>query len=292
MPTFDTPDPIIVTLEIGVGDVRITANDRKDTNVAVRPSDPARKSDVAAAEQTRVEFSAGRLLIRAPRGWRRYTPRGGGESIDVQIDLPAGSQIRGEAGIAALHATGPLGECHYNTGVGDIQVDEGCPAHLSTGVGDIAVHRASGHAQITTGSGAVRIGSVDGTAVIKGANGDTWIGDISRDLRVVAANGSITVDHSHASVVAKTANGDVRLGDVEGGTVIAQTSLGKVEIGIRDGVAAWLDLDTHFGKVDNQLDVAGRPQPGEDTVEVRARSSFGDITIHRAVANKTEAGAV
>ena len=86
MPTFDTPDPILVTLEIGVGDVRITASDRTNTTVAVRPTDPAKKGDVAAAEQTRVEFSEGSLLIRAPKGWRRYTPRGGGESY--RVDMP------------------------------------------------------------------------------------------------------------------------------------------------------------------------------------------------------------
>jgi hypothetical protein len=136
------------------------------------------------------------------------------------------------------------------------------------------------------------VGSVDGSAVIKGANGDTWIGDVSRDLRVIAANGAIAVDHSHATVVAKTANGDVRLGEVGGGAVVAQTALGKVDIGIRDGVAAWLDLDTHFGKVHNELDAAGRPQPGAATVEVRARSSFGDITIRRAVARSAAAGVV
>ena len=203
MPTFETPDPILVSLELGVGDVRITASDRRDTVVEVRPTDPAKKTDVAAAEQTRVEFADGRLLIKAPKGWRRYSPRGGGESIDVEIDLPSGSQIRGDAGIAALQCSGPLGECHYNTGVGNIQVDQAGPAHFNTGVGDIALARASGHAQINTGSGTVRIGSVDGTAVIKGANGDTWIGDVSRDLRVIAANGSISVDHSHATVVAK-----------------------------------------------------------------------------------------
>ena len=292
MPTFETPDPILVTLELGVGDVRIKASDRGDTVVEIRPTDPAKKTDVAAAEQTRVEFADGRLLIKAPKGWRRYSPRGGGESIDVEIDLPSGSQIRGDAGIAALHCSGPLGECHYNTGVGNIQVDQAGPAHFNTGVGDIALARACGHAQINTGSGTVRIGSVDGTAVIKGANGDTWIGDVSRDLRVIAANGSISVDHSHATVVAKTANGDVRLGEVAGGTVVAQTSLGKVDIGIRDGVAAWLDLNTKFGKVYNELDSAGRPGPGEAAVEVRARSAFGDITIHRSVASKTAAGAV
>jgi Putative adhesin len=292
MPIFDTPKPILVTLELGVGDVRVAASDRIDTNVDVRPTDPGKKSDVAAAEQTRVEFSAGRLLIKAPKGWRHYTPRGGGDSIDVQIELPAGSQLRGDAGVAALHTAGPLGECHYTTGVGDLQIDQAGPVHLRTGVGDIAVDRASGHVQISTGSGAVRLGSVDGTAVIKGANGDTWIGDVSGDLRVIAANGSIDVDHAHASVVAKTANGDVRFGEVEAGTVVAQTSLGKVEIGIREGVPAWLDLNTHFGNVSNELEAAGRPEPGNQTVEVRARSSFGDITIRRSLPSRTVGAAL
>ena len=37
MPTFDTPESITVTLEIGVADVRITAGERTDTVVDVRP---------------------------------------------------------------------------------------------------------------------------------------------------------------------------------------------------------------------------------------------------------------
>ena len=35
----------------------------------------------------------------------------------------------------------------------------------------------------------------------------------------------------------------------------------------------------------NDLDATGQPGPGEDAVEVRARTSFGDITIHRSAAN-------
>ncbi|HEX3874216.1 MAG TPA: hypothetical protein VHW26_08725 [Solirubrobacteraceae bacterium] len=46
-------------------------------------------------------------------------------------------------------------------------------------------------------------------------------------------------------------------------------------------MAAWLDLDTRCGTVHNSLDAAGPPAAGEDAVEVRARSSFGDITIRR-----------
>ena len=285
MPTFDTPEPISVTVELGVGDIRIVASDRTDTLVEVRPSDGAKKADVAAAEQTRVEYAGGRLLIKAPKGWRQYTFRGGGDSIDVQVDLPAGSHVRGDAGVAALRCSGRLGECRYRTGVGDIQLDQVGPVQLKTGAGDISVDQAVGDAELTTGSGAVRIDSIGGTAVVKNSNGDTWIGQVTGDLRVNAANGEISVDQAHATVAAKTANGDVRLGEVAHGAVLAQTGFGKVEIGIRDGVAAWLDLDTRFGKVRNDLDAAERPEPDEDAVEVRARTAFGDITIHRAFAN-------
>ena len=87
MPTFHTPEPISVTVELGVGNLRIVASDRTDTMVEVRPSDAAKKADVTAAEQTRVEYAGGRLLIKAPKSWRQLTWRGGGESIDVQVEL-------------------------------------------------------------------------------------------------------------------------------------------------------------------------------------------------------------
>ena len=287
MPTFHTPEPISVTVEFGVGDLRIVASDRTDTMVEVRPSDPAKKADVTAAEQTRVEYAGGRLLIKAPRSWRQLTWRGGGESVDVQVELPAGSQLRGETGVAALRCRGRLGECRYKTGIGDIQLDRAGAVQLRTGVGDITVEQAGGDAELTTGSGSLRIDGIDGTAVVKNSNGDTWIGRVTGDLRVNAANGRISVGQASATVAAKSANGDVRLGEVAHGAVLAQTGFGKVEIGIRDGVAAWLDLNTRFGNVHNDLDTADRPGAGEEAVEVRARTSFGDITIHRSVANDT-----
>jgi DUF4097 and DUF4098 domain-containing protein YvlB len=285
MPTFDTPEPISVTVELGVGDLRIVASDRTDTMVEVRPSDPTKKADVTAAEQTRVEYASGRLLIKAPKNWRQYTFRGGGESVDVQVELPAGSQLRGETGVAALRCRGRLGECRYKTGIGDIQLDRAGAVQLRTGVGDITVERAGGDAELTTGSGSLRIDGIDGTAVVKNSNGDTWIGRVTGDLRVNAANGRISVDQAGGTVAAKSANGDVRLGEVAHGAVLAQTGLGKVEIGIRDGVAAWLDLNTRYGTVRNDLDTADRPGAGEEAVEVRARTAFGDITIHRSSAS-------
>jgi len=287
MPTFDTPEPISVTVELDVGDLRIVASDRTDTMVEVRPTDAAKKADVAAAEQTRVEYAGGRLLIKAPRGWRQYTFRGGGESIDVQVELPAGSNLQGETGVAALRCSGRLGECRYKTGVGDIRLDQAGAVQLRTGVGDITVEGADGDAELTTGSGSLQIDRVGGAAVVKNSNGDTWIGEVAGDLRVNAGNGRISVDQARETVAAKSANGDVRLGEVGHGSVLAQTGFGKVEIGIRDGVAAWLDLNTRFGNVNNDLDAAGRPGQDEDAVEVRARTAFGDITVHRSLAHDT-----
>jgi hypothetical protein len=282
MPTFATPDPITVTVELNVGDIRILASDRADTVVVVRPSNPDKKSDVTAAQQTRVEFANGALLVKAPKGWRQYTPRGGGDSIDVEIELPTASHVHGSAGVAAFHCTGRLGECRYKTGIGEIQLDETGPVELKSGMGDIGVDRVRGDAHITTGSGTVRIGSVDGAAVVKDSSGDTWIGEVSGDLRVSAANGTIAVDHAGATVAAKTAYGDVRLGQVTTGAIVAQTACGKVEIGVLDGVAAWLDLNTGFGTVHNELNDAERPAPGDAAVEVRGRTAFGDITIRRS----------
>lgn len=284
MPTFDTPEPISVSVDLGVGDVRIVASDRADTVVDVRPSDPAKASDITAAEQTRVEYAGGTLLIKTPKGWQKWTSWGGRGSIDVRIDLPAGSQVRGAAGVATLRCTGRLGECRYRTGVGDILLEEAGPVELTCGVGEVTVDVAVGRAQITS-AGAVRIGRIEGPAVVKNHNGDTWIGEVTGEARVHASNGSISIDVARAGIVAKTANGDVRIGEVAGGAVVAQSAFGALEVGVRDGVSAWLDLETKFGAVRNDLDAAERPEPGEDAVEVRAHTSMGDITVHRSLAS-------
>jgi DUF4097 and DUF4098 domain-containing protein YvlB len=283
MPTFDTPEPIAVDLDISMGDVRITASDRTDTIVEVRPSRQTERDDVDAAEHTRVEFARGCLTIKAPKSWKRYTPFSDGGSVDVSIELPTGSSLLAEAAMAALHVSGRLGATSFKSGMGDIAVEDTGTLELRTGAGAISVGRAGGGAYLTTGSGALRVDSIDGTALLKNSNGATWVGDVSGDLRVNAATGDIAVDRAHAGVTARTANGDVRLGEVSSGTVVAETGSGGVEVGVADGSAAFLDLNTGFGRVDSDLSAADGPKEGEQTVEVRARSGAGDISIRRKV---------
>ena len=198
MPSFETPEPISVTVELGVGDLRVVAGDRADTVVEVLPSNPAKKADVAAAAETRVEYANGMLLIKAPSRWLQYSFRGGNESVDVRIDLPAGSHLDAKVGAGPIRSTGRLGNCRAKTGVGEIRLDETGALEATTGAGEIRIGAATGRADVTTGTGALRIGSVSGAAAVKNSNGDTWIGDVGGDLRVVSANGSIAVDRAEA----------------------------------------------------------------------------------------------
>ena len=290
MPTFSTPAPISAIIELGVGDFRVIATDRADTVVEVRPSDPSKPADVTAAEQTRVEYANGTLLVKAPKNWKYYSPRGAKESVDVEIELPSGSHVQAEAGVAGFRSQGRLGDCRFKNGVGDVRLEQVGALQVKIGGGDISVDRATGHTDITTGSGLVRVGAVEATAVIKDSNGDIRLGEVTGELRVTAANGEIAVDRAGSTVVAKTANGDIRVGEVARGSVSVTTASGSLEIGIHHGTAAWLDLRTHYGTVYNSLDATEAPAPGVSSVEVHARTSFGDIAVHRSGASAPSNG--
>lgn len=280
MSHFETPQPISVTLELRVADVRVAAAERADTIVQVRPSDSARQDDVTAAEHTRVEYADGRLLVKGPRRLRELSPFSDGGSIDVDIELPAGSDLSGHAAAGGFRCTGSLGRCELKSSAGGISLDRATRVKLAT-AGDIRLERVTGDAELATATGDVRAGAIDGSAEIKNSNGDTRIGEVGGDLRVKAANGDIDVERSRGAVNAKTANGHIRVGSMHGGSLVAATATGHIEVGIADGVAAWLDLDTSYGHVHNGLDATEAPGSAEEQVEVRARTGFGDITIRR-----------
>ena len=87
---------------------------------------------------------------------------------------------------------------------------------------------------------------------------------------------------AHAGVGAKTANGSIRVGEVVRGSVVIETAAGGLDVGIRPGTVAWVDADSRFGRVHNTLGATGSPDPSEEAVEIRARTAYGDIVIHRA----------
>jgi DUF4097 and DUF4098 domain-containing protein YvlB len=184
--------------------------------------------------------------------------------------------------MGSFTAEGVLGACRLRTGMGDIRVDHAGDCRLRTGYGDVIVDRAGGEVDVHCGSGEVRLARVDGPAAVRNASGVTRVGHVAGDLRVKASSGDITVVQAGASVTATTSSGDVRIAEVVRGVVVLKTSAGELSVGIRQGTAAWLDVTSQYGRVHNALDAATGPGSSEETVEVRARTSHGDIVIHRS----------
>ncbi|MFF3731617.1 DUF4097 domain-containing protein [Streptomyces sp. NPDC002476] len=279
MPSFDTPEPITATAHVEAGSIQFTAGDRYDTVVDVRPRDPKKDLDVRAAEQTEVTYANGALTVRTPKP-RYLVGRTG--CVDVTVDLPAGSRIDMTGAWAQVLGEGRLGEVRIKTSSGDVRLDASGPLHLTAAHGSITVDRVEGTAEISTSSGSLRVGTVDGPAVLKNSHGTTTVGTATGDLRVSGSNGDIHITCAEGSVAATTAHGTLRVAEVTRGTVQLETSYGAIEVGIREGTAAWLDVSSERGQVHNALADSAPPTETENTVEVRARTRWGNIDIRRA----------
>ncbi|WP_424187076.1 DUF4097 family beta strand repeat-containing protein [Actinokineospora sp. G85] len=282
MPVYATPEPISVTIDLYAGTVRLIASDRADTVVEVRPSDDSDDSDVKAAQKTLVEHVNGALTVRGHRtrglDFSRKT-----RSVDVLIELPEGSAVHSDVTAGDVRATGPLGACRFSASVGHFQLDRVDSLRLTTSAGHITVGAVAGDAEVATGTGRVRLGAVGGSARVKNSNGHTELGPVAGELRVRSANGDISVDRAESTVDAKTACGAIHVGGVVRDSVVLNTAAGDLEIGVVEGTAAWLDLNTGYGRVRNELtDAASGPERSEETVEIRANTSYGDITVRRS----------
>jgi hypothetical protein len=280
MPTYETPEPITVHLDLSYicANIQVVAADRDDSTVDIQPVDPKSKADQRIVEQTRVEYADGRLTVRAPKLGTLFGRNG---AIDVLLALPLRSQLNVDTGVGEVRCVGQLGECRLKTGLGAIRVDRAAGARLRSGSGDITVEQVDGAADIVASSGAINVGRVDGPATVKNSNGESWIGEVTGEAKLNGANGSIAVDRALSDITAKTANGRVRVGEVSRGAVALETATGSVEVGIREGTAAWLDLNTVSGRIRNELSTAAGPDSSDGTVEVRARTYVGDIVVRR-----------
>ncbi|HZD23933.1 MAG TPA: DUF4097 family beta strand repeat-containing protein [Acidimicrobiia bacterium] len=284
MTSFETHRPIALSIELSQGVVSVIASDRVDTVVAVGPSDRGRPPDVEAARKTVVDLANGTLSIKQPKpggiaapviGWK------GRGSVDVTVELPEGSSLRADTGFADFRCDGRLDDVEVKTGAGSVRLDQTGALRVHSGAGRFDVEETSDSAEIMT-AGDVTIGTIAGDANVKNINGKTWIGRIGGNLRVKSANGDITIEDAGHDVTVKTANGGIRLGQVARGSVTIETASGGLEIGIKEGTAAWIDANTRFGRIHNSLSPADEPDQSAGTVQVRARTAFGDVLITRS----------
>lgn len=259
MSLFTTPEPISVRVEAGAGSVRLSATERTDTAVQVRPDDATCDADVWAAEHVRVDFRDGRLTVSTPK---RSRHRGG--SVQIDIALPSRSRLHATLGSADLRAEGEYGDVRLAVAGGDAAIDAVIgKLKAASGSGSIAVQTVQGYAGIATSSGSVRVETLEG------------------ELRFKAASGSLSIDTLRGTVKSRTASGSVILEAGVRGVVDAHTSSGEVAVGVPEGTAVKFDITTGSGVVTNRLQPADGPEGDDETLVLHVRSGSGDVHIHR-----------
>ncbi|MEU6426855.1 DUF4097 family beta strand repeat-containing protein [Microbispora sp. NPDC046973] len=215
MQKFQTPTPISAVLAIPAGRVQFIAADRADTTVEVRPANAAKSRDVKAAEQTTVEYADGVLRIETAVKNQYLGPSG---SVDVTIELPAGSQVEAKTASAELRTVGRLGDVAFEGAYHHIEIDEIASLRLTATDGDVEVGRLGGPAEISTARGDIRIAeATGGTVVLRTQSGDISIAaavGVSAALDAGTTHGRVANalkndGTAELDIHATTSNGDI-----------------------------------------------------------------------------------
>lgn len=257
MNTFDTPQPITAVVSFTAADIRISATQRTDTTVEVRPADPADATDVAAAERARVTYADGRLTVKDRSSIRSLPGR-----IAVTVELPSGSALDISVRDGLLNGQGRLGAVRAHLSQGNIHLDRTGELRLSIGHGDITVATSGGPADLTAIRGQIQIGDSTDATVIGNSAGNVMVNRAADGLRVTAEQGAIVV------------------GELAPGLAELTVGTGAIDVGIPDGAAVLLDAKTTLGRVRD--DLGDNPEAtGGNTVELHAHVAHGDILLHR-----------
>ncbi|MEU7584519.1 DUF4097 family beta strand repeat-containing protein [Streptomyces sp. NPDC041068] len=175
MQKFDTLAPIAAVLDIPAGRIRLIAADRADTTVEVLPADATKDRDVQAAERIQVAYADGVLRVEAAAPKNRILGNSG--SVEVTVQLPAGSRVEAKAAAAELRGVGRLGDVTYEGAHGAVKLDETAGARLTVQAGDISVGRLGGPAEISAQKGDIRITeAVRGEVTLRTESGAIAIG--------------------------------------------------------------------------------------------------------------------
>ncbi|MEU3459580.1 DUF4097 family beta strand repeat-containing protein [Streptomyces sp. NPDC006733] len=217
MQNFDTTAPISAVVNVPAGRIQFIAADRADTTVEVLPVDPKSGRDVKAAQQVTVAYEDGVLRIDAAPAKHRVLGSSG--SVEVTVQLPAGSRVEAKAASADLRGVGRLGDVTFESAEGTVKLDEALGARLALLAGDIAVGRLGGSAEISTKKGDLHVTeAMSGTVVLRTDAGSVSVGaapGVSASLDAGTTYGRIhnalknTEGTADLTIHATTAYGDI-----------------------------------------------------------------------------------
>jgi hypothetical protein len=270
--TFETPDPVKLHVEIGSGRLDVTAAEVTTTTIVL--SGPG-------AEETTVERDDDQVTVTGPRQRGGFLSRGD-EHVDATITVPTDSQLMTRTGSADQHLQGRWRMVKARTGSGDVSIEHVTgPAVVESGSGEVELDVADGDLRVKSGSGDVAITQAGVSTVVSTGSGDIVLRRSAGSTVVKTGSGDITVVESHGDLDLSTASGDAAIEAQHRGSVKASSASGDVRVGVPSGVPVWTDVTTVSGRIHSDLEGAGQPGPGEDHLEIRARSVSGDVVLHQ-----------
>jgi len=266
---FETPAPVSLYVEIGSGQIDVTATETTTSTVEVTGSQ---------ADEVDVHLEGRQLRIVAPR--QRGGFLGQDSSLFVTVTVPTASDLTVRTGSADLGVVGEIAATHVKTGSGDVRLDVvSGEATVETGSGDVEVEQARGATRVKCGSGDVQVRASESALAVSTGSGDVELGTNHGPVVVKTGSGDVRVTESLADVALVTGSGDLQLENARRGKFSAKGASGSVHVGIPHGTPVWTDLSTVTGRIHNGVEGVGEPAEGADHVELRATTVSGDVVL-------------
>jgi len=287
--SFDVDGPIEVDLSVGAGRIEVRLVTEPGVHIEVR-HDPAAAgplmasmssllnwvsgqfgdrfgdqigdtSPAEAVRQTRIDLTAGRLVVRTPKALPLRTV-----PIAVTVRAPAGSHVTSHSGSANVTVTGGAGRLELQTGSGEISAD-----------------RAEGTASVHTGSGAVRLGPMLAGLRARTGTGDVEVTSLIGPTSLFTGSGDVWLGAVAGDVMARTGSGDLTVADASEGQIELQTGSGSIRVGVRAGSTAEVDLSSATGAARSELSLTDTRPEGAPKLRIRGRTASGSAIVSPAV---------
>jgi Putative adhesin len=283
--SFDAEGPVEVDLGVGAGRIEVRLVNEPGVHVEVR-HDPSTGSgwmqgmsslltwvsgqfgdqgnEVSPAEavrQIRIDFGAGRLVVRTSKALPLRTI-----PISVSVRAPFGSNVTARGGSATIAVTGSAGKLDLTAGSGELSAD-----------------RADGTANVTSGSGSVRLGAMLGGLRARTGTGDIEVTSIGGPTSLFTGSGDVWLGAVSGDVMVRTGSGDLTVADASSGQIELQTGSGSIKVGVRAGSAAEVDLSSATGDARSELPLASSRPESAPSLRIHGRTGSGAAVVSPSI---------